>query len=99
MDELRKTLKEGFNAAEVGTAKKAYLDAQYVSRSQDAALLGLLAQHEQLGRTMMWDRDLEAKIQSLTPEQITAVFRKYIDPAQMSIVKAGDFKAANVYVQ
>ncbi len=97
MDELRKTLKEGFNASEVAVAKKAYLDAQFVSRSQDTALLGLLAQHEQLGRTMKWDRDLEAKIQSLTPEQITAAFRKYIDPAQMSIVKAGDFKAAGVY--
>jgi zinc protease len=97
MDELRKTLKEGFNAAEVATAKKAYLDAQFVSRSQDAALLTLLAQHEQLGRTMMWDRDLEARIESLTPEQITAAFRKYIDPSQMSIVKAGDFKAAGVY--
>jgi zinc protease len=97
MDELRKTLKEGFNESEVAVAKKAYLDAQFVSRSQDAALLSLLAQHEQLGRTMGWDRDLEAKIQSLTPAQITAVFRKYIDPAQVSIVKAGDFKAAGVY--
>jgi zinc protease len=97
MDELAKTLKEGFNAAEVATAKKAYLDGQFVSRSQDAALLGLLAQHEQLGRTLKWDQDLEAKIQSLTPEQITAAFRKYINPARISIVKAGDFKAAGVY--
>ena len=48
---------------------------------------------------MKWDQDLEAKIQSLTPEQITAAFRKYIDPAQMSIVKAGDFKTAGVYVR
>jgi len=97
MDELRKTLKEGFNASEVAVAKKAYLDAQFVSRSQDTALLALLAQNEQLGRTMKWDQDLEAKIESLTPEQITAAFRKYIDPAQVSIVKAGDFKAAGVY--
>jgi zinc protease len=97
MDELRKTLKEGFNDSEVTVAKKAYLDAQFVSRSQDVALLSLLAQHEQLGRTMQWDQDLEAKIESLTPQQITAAFRKYIDPAQMSIVKAGDFQAAKVY--
>ncbi len=97
MDELRKTLQGGFNAGEVATAKKAYLDAQFVSRSQDVALLGLLAQHEQLGRTLKWDRDLEAAIQALTPEQITAAFRKYIDPAHMSIVKAGDFNTARVY--
>ncbi len=96
-DELAKTLKEGFTAEEVETAKKAYLDAQFVARAQDASLLTLLAQHEQLGRTMQWDADLETKIRALTPAQITAAFRKHIDPAQVSIVKAGDFKAAKVY--
>jgi zinc protease len=95
MDPLRKTLKEGFSA-ELDTARKAYLDTQFVSRSQDTALPGLPAKHEQLGRTMKCDRDLDAKIEALTPEQVTAAFRKHIDPAQVSIVKAGDFKAAGV---
>jgi zinc protease len=97
VDELRRTLKEGFTAAEVAEAKKAYLDSRMVSRSQDAALMSLLAQHELQGRTMKWDEQLEAKIQALTPDQINAVFRKYIDPTSVSIVKAGDFKAAGVY--
>ncbi len=97
MDELRKTLKEGFTAAEVAAAKKAYLDSRMVARSQDAALMMLLAQHEQQGRTMKWDEQLEQRIQALTPDQINAAFRKYIDPAAVSIVKAGDFKAAGVY--
>jgi zinc protease len=97
MDELRKTLKEGFSADEVTAAKKAYLDSRMVGRSQDAALMNQLAQHEQQGRTMKWDEQLEQKIQSLTPAQINTAFRKYIDPAAVSIVKAGDFKAAAVY--
>jgi zinc protease len=46
---------------------------------------------------MKWDEQLEAKIQSLTPEQINAAFRKHIDPEAVSIVKAGDFKAVGVY--
>ncbi len=96
-DELAKTLKEGFTAEEVETAKKAYLDAQFVARAQDASLLTLLTQHEQLGRTLQWDADLETKIRALSPNQITAAFRKHIDPSQISIVKAGDFKAAKVY--
>ncbi len=96
-DELAKTRKEGFTAEEVETAKKAYLDAQFVARAQDTSLLTLLTQHEQLGRSMQWDADLEAKIRALTPAQITQAFRKHIDPAQISIVKAGDFKAAKVY--
>ncbi len=97
MDELRKTLKEGFTAAEVAEAKKAFLDSRMVGRSQDAALMNALAQHEQQGRTMKWDEQLEQKIRALTPEQINAAFRNNIDPAVVSIVKAGDFRAAGVY--
>lgn len=97
MDELRKTLKEGFTATETAEAKKAYLAARMVGRSQDAALLNLLAQREQLGRTMKWDEQLEQKIQALTAEQVNAAFRKHIDPDSVSIVKAGDFKSAGVF--
>ena len=96
-DELAKTLKDGFTAAEVADAKKAYLDSRMVSRSSDASLLALLASHEQLGRTMKWDEQLEQKIRRLTPEQISAAFRKHVDPSAVTIVKAGDFKAAGVY--
>jgi zinc protease len=96
-DELAKTLREGFTAAEVAEAKKAYLESRMVSRSQDTALPALLATEEQYGRTMKWDEQLEARIRSLTPEQINAAFRKHVDPAALSIVKAGDFKAAGVY--
>ena len=96
-DELAKTLREGFTAAEVAEAKKAYLDARMVSRAQDAALPALLASQEQYGRTMKWDEQVEAKIRSLTPGEINAAFRKHVDPAALSIVKAGDFKAAGAY--
>jgi zinc protease len=96
-DELAKTLKEGFNANEVAEAKKAYLDSRMVSRSQDAALLTLLASNEQLGRTLEWDEQLERKIAALTPAQISDAFRRHVDASALTIVKAGDFKAAGVY--
>jgi zinc protease len=97
VDELAKTLANGFTAAEVAEAKQAYLQSLLVQRSQDMALLTLLASHEQLGRTMKWDEQLEQRIQALTPEQIVAAFRKHIDPKALTIVKAGDFKLAGVY--
>jgi zinc protease len=40
---------------------------------------------------------VEAKIQSLTADDVNAAFRRHIDPNAVSIVKAGDFKAAGVY--
>jgi len=97
VDELKKTLKEGFTVSEVEESRKAYLDTRANGRAQDTALLTQLAGHEQQGRTFVWDEQLEAKIQALTVDQINAAFRKHIDAGAVSIVKAGDFKAAGVY--
>lgn len=36
--------------------------------------------------------DLEKKIAALTAEEVSAAFKKYIDPAKLVIVEAGDFK-------
>ena len=40
---------------------------------------------------------LGRKFASLAAGQIDAAFRKHIDAASLSIVKAGDYKAAGVY--
>src|SRR5699024_10698696 len=42
-DELAKTLKDGFTAEEVEAAKKAWLQARSIARSEDGNLVGLLA--------------------------------------------------------
>ena len=97
VDELKKVWTSGFTAAEVAEAKKAYQDARTIARSADAALLSFMAQHDQLNRPYAFDSDVEAKIQALTPDEVNAAFKKHIDPNGLSIVKAGDFKAAGVF--
>jgi zinc protease len=97
MDELNKVYRDGFTAAELAEAKKALLDARLIARGTDTALLSFMTSHEQLDRPFTWDADLESKIQALTVEQVNAAFRKHIDPKAVSIVKAGDFKAAGVF--
>jgi zinc protease len=96
-DELIRTLQGGFTAEEVSAAKKAYQDQEIVARSQEQALIRSIAARDHLGRTMQWDAQMDAKIQALTPAQINETFRRHLDPAQLSIVKAGDFRKANVY--
>jgi zinc protease len=98
-DELARTLQGGFTADEVIAAKKAFDDQRRVARSQEQALLRNLATREQSGRTMKWDEELDAKIQALTPDQINAAFRRHVDPAALTIVKAGDFQKAGAYQQ
>jgi zinc protease len=95
-DELAKTLKEGFTADEVAAAKKAWQQERTMGRTEDGSLVGLLAGRQRFDRTLKFDEALEAKVGALTPEQINAAFRKYIDPAGLITVKAGDFKKAGV---
>jgi zinc protease len=97
IDELNRTLKNGFTAAELTAAKRALRDDRIGSRSSDNGLLNIMSAREQWGRTLAWDADLDAKLQALTLEQISAAFRRHIDPARISIVKGGDFKRAGVY--
>jgi zinc protease len=91
-EELTKALNQGFTAEEVDQFKKTFLQEQQVQRSQDQQLVRLLAREAELGRTMAREADLEKKISELTPEQVNAVARKWIDPSAISYFKAGDFK-------
>jgi len=95
-EELERLLKDGFTAEEVAVAKSAYLQDAQVSRAQDGSLAGLLARQAELGRTMQREIDVEKKISDATAEQLSAVFRKWIDPSTIAYFKAGDFKKAGV---
>jgi zinc protease len=97
IDELTKTLKDGFTAAELAAAKKAIRDDRIGTRSSDGGVLNLISAREQYGRTLAWDEEMDAKLQALTLDQVNAAFRSHVSAAQVSIVKGGDFKRANVY--
>jgi zinc protease len=96
-DELAKTLKDGFTADEVAAAKKAWIQERGMGRSEDSALVGLFASRQRFDRTLKFDESLEAKVAALTPEQISAAFRKHVDPDSLIYMKAGDFKKAGVW--
>jgi len=97
MDELSKTLRDGFTQAELTAAKKSLRDERIGGRSSDAGLMRVISAREQYKRTLAWDEQLDAKLQGLTLDQVNAAFRRHVNPAQISIVKGGDFKRANVY--
>ncbi|MGI9167143.1 MAG: M16 family metallopeptidase [Pyrinomonadaceae bacterium] len=90
-EELARMLKDGFTTEEVEAAKSGYLQSREVSRAQDNELAGRLNNYLFLNRTLLWDAELDAKLRSLTPEQINAAMRRHIDPSKITIVKAGDF--------
>jgi zinc protease len=93
-DELAKLLKEGVSAEELAKAKSGIAQRALQGRAQDQSVAGELVSDIDSGRSFAWDKQFEAKIAALTPAQVLAAAQKYIDPARLSFVKAGDFAKA-----
>jgi zinc protease len=91
-EEIARAVKSGFTPEELEAGKKGILEARRLARTQDRALAGRLASYLYIGRTFTWDIELESKIASLSAAEVNAALAKYIDPAKLSLVLAGDFK-------
>jgi zinc protease len=96
-EELARALKDGFTPDEVEKAKKTWLDERLVQRSEEGTIASLLAARERWGRTLQWDVKLETAVAALTPQQVSEAFKRHVDPAAVTIVKAGDFKKSGTY--
>jgi zinc protease len=68
------------------------MQQRQIDRSNDGSLAGLFVSQAELGRTMQRESDLEKKINDTTPEQLSTIFKKWIDPSSIAYFKAGDFK-------
>jgi zinc protease len=90
-EEIRNALGEGFSREEIEAGKKGLLQARQLARSSDENLASRLASYLVLGRTFSWDEELERRIAALTPKTVVETLRRHIDPAKLSVVKAGDF--------
>jgi zinc protease len=91
-EELKEFRDNGPTAAELADGRKAYLEAQKVGRTTDAALAGQIVANLQLGRKFAHTSELEQRIEALTPADVKVAFQKYIDPQKLTILRAGDFK-------
>ena len=89
-DEIDSARAGGFTAAELEKARTGLLESNRLMRSQDGVLAGQLVTDMLLGRTMQFQADNEQQIRSTTLAQVNAAFRKYIDPAKIAVVWAGD---------
>ena len=92
MEELQRFLKDGPTDKEVAEAKKAFVEAQKVSRTGDAAIAGQIVSNLNTGRTFAFAADQEKAILALTPAKVADAFRKYVDPQRLVIIRAGDFQ-------
>jgi zinc protease len=54
--------------------------------------VNVLSSQALTGRTMAYNAQIDSWVAALTPADVNAAVRKYIDPAKISVVRAGDFK-------
>jgi zinc protease len=93
-EELARALTDGFTDKEIDEDRTGWLQARQGQRSEDGTLARTLATRDQDGRTLLWDETLEAKVRELKSGDVNGAMRAVLDPTQVSIVKAGDFKKA-----
>jgi len=91
---MARALKDGFTQQEMDADRDGWLQSRTVQRADDRSLASQLTTRDYDGRTLAWDEDLEKKVAALNPEDVAAAMRRNIDPAKISVVKAGDFAKA-----
>jgi zinc protease len=92
LEEITRLATDGVSADELDKAKASYTQREKTARADDARLLGTLSNDLYLGRTMAYHADLEKKIQAVTPDQVKAAFKKYVEPSKLVVVIAGDLE-------
>jgi zinc protease len=95
-EELQRTLRDGFNAQELENGKRGLLNLLRLSRAQDAGLVVSLQQQTLLGRDFKFAQQLDEALARLTPAQVSAAFRKHIQPEALRWAWAGDWAAAKL---
>ncbi len=90
-EEIDRIVKDGFTPQEVEAAKSGYVQGRSQGRANDQELVSTLNARRFAGRTMAYDENLERRIMALTPADVNAAVRKYIDPKKTVMVRAGDF--------
>ncbi|HJX66209.1 MAG TPA: pitrilysin family protein [Polyangia bacterium] len=89
-EEIRKLVKDGIGEKDLDEAKKSYAKNWDSRMADDEFVSSELAQGLFLGRTFAYWRDLNDKIQKLTPAGINAVAKRFVKPDGLVMVRAGD---------
>jgi zinc protease len=91
MDELEKLLKDGVTDKELADAKSGYSQSWANRIADDDFVAAELALGLFTNRSFAYWKDLNAKIQKVTRAEVEAAARKYLQPAKLARVRAGDW--------
>jgi zinc protease len=93
-EELERLRRDGFTAKELQDAKSGLLQARRLTLAQDRNVATALTAQLDANRTMAYTAGVDKAIEGVTLEQANAALRKYVDPASLVTIYAGDFAKA-----
>lgn len=93
-EEFKRAYDEGFTAQEVSDAGQQFLRDNAMVRTNDATIIGTMSRYARYGEDMGRLRKLLDDMANTPVEKVNAVFRKYLDPKNFTVVIAGDLPAA-----
>ena len=91
-EELERLRRDGFDKTELEDARRGALEERRMARSDDATLAAGWVANLDLNRTFTFSRKLEDQVRALTVTQLNDAVRRYLDPARLTVVIAGDAK-------
>ncbi|MDZ7630030.1 MAG: pitrilysin family protein [Gemmatimonadaceae bacterium] len=94
-EELDRFVRDGVTAEELDAARTGWLRARQQVYANDNELVGQMISRRRWNRTFSsYDLALENRVRTLTLAEVNAAVRRYVDPKQTVIIRAGDFEGA-----
>jgi zinc protease len=90
VEEVKKLASDGIKADEFAEQKKAYQAKFDTDLTSDGRVAGLLDRGLYTGRTLKFEQELNAKVQSLSAAQVMGALKKYVNPESLVKIKVGD---------
>jgi zinc protease len=90
LEEIERLTSSKVSDEELKRAKDTWLKEQDTVLSNDGYVVQMLARQTFRNRTMAYTKELRAKVQAVTADDVARVAKKYLDPKRLVIIDAGD---------
>ncbi len=91
-EELLRSLKDGYTAAELEDARQGLLAARRLGRAQDATVAAQLVSNLHLNRTFQLSQNVDEAIARVTLQAVNTAWRTHLNPDRLAVAWGGDFK-------
>ncbi len=96
-EEIARFIKDGITEEELKTAVDGWVQEQSVSRAKDGELSRVINDNMYYDRDLNFQKDMEAKVSSLTVEDVNKAIKKHFKNfEEWTVVNAGDFESFDI---